>query len=82
MRALPDVPRGDLLGVIERIAFAAGRQDAADAGFDDSLVVRRGQPLAGRPVRAAQAMPMREEAMAGFGAWRLKGDRVEYWRSG
>ncbi|MGI6418688.1 MAG: nucleoside deaminase [Thermoguttaceae bacterium] len=62
---------------IERIVFAAGRQDAADAGFDDSLLYDEvTRSPADRSLPAEQCL--REEAMAAFRAWRLKGDRVEY----
>lgn len=62
---------------IERIVFAAGRQDAADAGFDDSLLYDEvTRSPADRSLPAEQCL--REEALAAFLAWRLKGDRVEY----
>ena len=62
---------------IERIVFAAGRQDAADAGFDDGLLYDEVTRVpAERSVPAEQCL--RDEALAAFHAWRLKGDRIEY----
>ena len=62
---------------IERIVFAAGRQDAADAGFDDSwLYDEVNRVPTERSIPAEQSL--RDEALAAFRAWRLKGDRAEY----
>ncbi|MHC4176812.1 MAG: nucleoside deaminase [Planctomycetota bacterium] len=62
---------------LERLFYAATRQDAAEAGFDDAHIY--GQ-IALPP--AAQYLPtqqsLRQEALGAFEAWREKEDRVEY----
>ena len=62
---------------IERLYYAATREDAALAGFDDSFLYDEiALPPADRTVLAAQHL--RQEALAAFEAWRGKEDRVEY----
>jgi tRNA(Arg) A34 adenosine deaminase TadA len=60
-----------------RVFFAASREDAAAAGFDDSLIYseleknwnERRIPMTGL---------MRDEAQRAFHEWLAKGDRVDY----
>jgi len=60
-----------------RVFFAASREDAAAAGFDDSLIYseleknwdERRIPMIGL---------MRDEAQGAFQEWRAKRDRVDY----
>jgi guanine deaminase len=62
---------------LDRIYFAAGRADAAAAGFDDDLFYRElAKPLADRIVPMEQHL--RTEAVAAFDAWRTKPDRIAY----
>ena len=57
--------------------FAATRQDAAEAGFDDDQIHREmALPEDRRALPAAQLM--REEALAAFAEWQSKPDRVPY----
>ena len=62
---------------IERLYYAATREDAALAGFDDSFLYDEiALPPADRTLLATQHL--RQEALAAFQAWRGKEDRVEY----
>jgi len=62
---------------IEQIYFAASREDAAAAGFDDAHIADAlalempQQPL---PIRQA----LRDEAAVAFQAWQQKTDRTQY----
>lgn len=61
----------------DRIVFACSREDAADAGFDDSLIYDElPLPYADRRIRTAQVL--REEGLMVFDAWRDKSDKVRY----
>jgi len=61
----------------DRIVFAGDRQDAADAGFDDSLIYDElPQPPAQRRIRTEQAL--RAEAQEVFARWKEKADRTPY----
>ncbi len=64
-------------GRIDRLVFAATRDDAARAGFDDAFIYRE-LPLAPE----ARSLPtdhlLRAEAMAVFDEWLAKPDRVPY----
>jgi tRNA(Arg) A34 adenosine deaminase TadA len=62
---------------LESVTFAAGSEDAAAAGFDDSHIdteLRR--PHAERRLKILQSL--REEAVEAFTRWRKKHDRVQY----
>lgn len=62
---------------LDAVYFAAGRQDAADAGFDDSFLYEE-IPL---PIekRSLPAVHLSDElAGAPFLAWRVKSDRTPY----
>ena len=62
---------------IERLYYAATREDAAGAGFDDSWIY---DEIALRPpARSILAVQdLRQEARTAFEAWAKKEDRVEY----
>ncbi|MDX9751070.1 MAG: nucleoside deaminase [Flavobacteriales bacterium] len=61
----------------DRIVFAGTRQDAADAGFDDSLIYDElPLPMEQRRIRTDHAL--REEARAVFARWKEKTDKVRY----
>jgi tRNA(Arg) A34 adenosine deaminase TadA len=61
----------------ERIVFAAGREDAAAAGFDDDFIYRElSLPLAERAIPIQQQG--REEAIAAFDLWREDYGKVRY----
>jgi guanine deaminase len=60
-----------------RVYYAATRADAADAGFDDSMIYDELE----RPVqdrRIPMRMMLREEALSAFEAWKQYGQRVPY----
>lgn len=62
---------------LPRLHYAATRQDAAEAGFDDAHIYRQiALPPAARNLATQQAL--RTEALAAFEAWREKEDRVQY----
>lgn len=61
----------------DRIVFAATRQDAADAGFDDSLIYDE-LPLTPERRRILTQQDLRDEAQAVFLLWRGKSDKVAY----
>jgi tRNA(Arg) A34 adenosine deaminase TadA len=62
---------------VERIVFAANREDAAAAGFDDSaLYAEVARPLEERHLPITSALP--DEGATVFRDWLAKGDRVEY----
>jgi guanine deaminase len=62
---------------LSRIYFANTAHDAAEIGFDDSLIYRElALPYSERRVPAIQMM--REEALAGFRAWAAKPDKTAY----
>ncbi len=60
-----------------RVYFASTRDDAADAGFDDSLIYSEmQQPLEARRI---PMLPMlREESLEIFELWRNNGDKIPY----
>ena len=61
----------------ERVFFASTRSDAAQAGFDDSLIYDQiAVPSSQRQIPMAQIM--REEAQSAFHAWERKTDRQPY----
>jgi len=60
-----------------RLYFANTHADAAQIGFDDSLIYSELQlPHAQRRIPTVQMM--REEALAGFRAWTEKPDKIQY----
>jgi guanine deaminase len=62
---------------IDSIVFASGREDAAEAGFDDAYFYREvALPTAQRQVPCRQVL--REEARAAFDAWRNNPNRNTY----
>jgi tRNA(Arg) A34 adenosine deaminase TadA len=62
---------------VERIVFAANRDDAAAAGFDDSAIYAEvARPLNQRLLPISNALP--EEGADVFQAWLAKADRIEY----
>ena len=62
---------------LSRIHYACNAEDAAKAGFDDSLIYREiAQPHDQRKVPMIQTM--REESLVAFRAWREKSDKIEY----
>jgi tRNA(Arg) A34 adenosine deaminase TadA len=59
------------------VFFAATREDAATAGFDDSLIYREiAAPLGKHGIRMVQML--REKAQTAFQEWQAKGDRIAY----
>lgn len=60
-----------------RIYFGAKREDAADAGFDDAMIYRELDCLPEERTLPMQVL-LREEAQAGFRAWKEKSDRIDY----
>lgn len=62
---------------ISRIYYAATRQDAAAAGFDDDFLYQEiPRPIADRRLPAQQLL--REQALTAFAEWRAKPDRIPY----
>lgn len=62
---------------VDRIIWAASREDAAAAGFDDELIYREvALPPNERTLPASQLL--REEGAAVFAEWLAKPDRVPY----
>jgi guanine deaminase len=62
---------------LDRIHYAATRQDAADAGFDDSRIYAElAMTLSDRSIPMVQ--DLHDEACEAFHAWVLKNDRIPY----
>lgn len=62
---------------VESVWFAAGSEDAARIGFDDSHVyVELRRPVHERKLPVQQAL--RDEALHAFRLWEAKPDRIEY----
>lgn len=62
---------------LDRVVFAATRDDAADAGFDDEeLYVQLALPVGERSLPMVSML--RSEAVRVFDAWREKADKVPY----
>jgi tRNA(Arg) A34 adenosine deaminase TadA len=62
---------------VSRLVFAASREDAALAGFDDEFLYRElPLPLESRQLHTVQSL--RDEAQAVFRQWMAKPDRVPY----
>jgi tRNA(Arg) A34 adenosine deaminase TadA len=60
-----------------RLYFAATRQDAAAAGFDDELLYRE-IPLPFEQRQLVTRQCLREPALAAFAEWRDKADKIPY----
>lgn len=62
---------------VDRLYFAASRQDAASAGFDDALIYEEiPRPFGERRLPTEQML--RDEATAAFQEWLTRTDRVRY----
>ena len=62
---------------LSRIYFASTAHDAAEIGFDDSLIYREmALPHSSRRIPIIQMM--RDEALAAFRAWAAKPDKIRY----
>ncbi len=62
---------------LKRLHFAATRQDAAEAGFDDEFLYREiPLPIAERQLPTIQLL--REPARVAFAEWRVKTDKIVY----
>jgi tRNA(Arg) A34 adenosine deaminase TadA len=62
---------------LSRLYFASVAADASRAGFDDSFIYHEfARPHSERGIPMVQMM--REEALAGFRAWREKSDKALY----
>jgi guanine deaminase len=62
---------------LDRLVFAATRQDAAAAGFDDAFIYDQ-VPLGPFERSLPTSQLLREEAIATFDAWLADPDRVPY----
>ena len=62
----------------DRIVFAANREDAADAGFDDQLIYDELPLLPEQRRITTEAMLLRDEARAVFNDWKIKEDKRRY----
>lgn len=62
---------------IDRVWYAADRDDAAEAGFDDSFIYREMQkPVEERSIPTQQKL--RDEALKAFHEWQEKEDKIQY----
>ena len=62
---------------VDRLFFAAGRRDAAAAGFDDDFLYQEiPRPFTERKLPTIQLL--RDEALAAFNEWNQKTDKVRY----
>ena len=62
---------------IDRLYFAATRQDAAVAGFDDEFLYREiPLPIAERRLPTRQML--RDPALAAFAEWKTRPDKIPY----
>jgi len=62
---------------LDRLFFAATRQDAAEAGFDDERLYRE-IPLPAAQRRLPTRQMLREAALDAFAQWKAKPDRIPY----
>lgn len=61
----------------DRVYFAATREDAAEAGFDDDFIYTElGKPISDRSINMIPVE--RESAISLFDEWRKKEDRIDY----
>jgi len=62
---------------LDALCYAAGREDAARAGFDDELIYEElARPWPERRLDAEQQL--REEALPAFERWLAQSDRIAY----
>ena len=62
---------------ISRVYYAAGREDAADAGFDDEMIyVEVAKQLNERKLPFVQLLP--EEGLRPFMLWKSNPDKIRY----
>lgn len=62
---------------LNKLTFAADREDAADAGFDDEFLYQEvSKPWKNRTLPATQEMKL--DAQEAFAAWKTKDDRTAY----
>lgn len=62
---------------LEALFFAAGREDAADAGFDDALLYEEiSKPRNTRTLKSEQHLQAAAQAV--FKAWKNKADKTPY----
>jgi guanine deaminase len=62
---------------LDRVYYAATREDASAAGFDDSLIYKElAMPMADRSIPMEQSL--HDEAREAFRHWLLKADRTGY----
>ncbi len=62
---------------LDRLFFAAGREDAAAAGFDDEFIYQEvSKPWKNRKLPTEQGLA--KEAQEAFTAWKNKLDRTNY----
>ena len=62
----------------DRIVFAATREDAADAGFDDQLIYDELALPPGQRRIPTEGWVLREEARTVFETWKGKQDKTAY----
>ena len=62
---------------VSKVFYAAGREDAADAGFDDDMIyVEVAKPLDERKLPFIQLLP--EEGLRPFMLWKSNPDKIRY----
>jgi tRNA(Arg) A34 adenosine deaminase TadA len=62
---------------VDRLVYAATREDAAVIGFDDDIIYKElSLPISRRSLPMQQML--QEEAVQVFNAWRDKADKVPY----
>jgi tRNA(Arg) A34 adenosine deaminase TadA len=62
---------------LDKLVFAASKEDAKDAGFDDSFIYEEIQtPMDKRKIRTIQEL--RNEALEAFDKWKKMEDKTEY----
>ena len=62
---------------LDRMYYACNKDDAADAGFDDSFIYKE-LDLEASERRLKSENMLRSEALKTFEAWKEKSDKVEY----
>ena len=62
---------------LDRMYYACNKDDAADAGFDDSFIYKE-LDLEASERRLKSENILRSEALKTFEAWKEKSDKVEY----
>ncbi len=62
---------------LDKLVFAASKEDAKDAGFDDSFIYEELQaPMGERKIQTFQEL--REKALEAFDKWKEMEDKTEY----